>query len=257
MRPWSSRPYSAGGLWRVAARALGHHRRGACDRVGQIEVFDRRCKLRLAGLFGPPFFASAAICAAIACSKSVDFGQMRMLGVKRRAHCGQRIEGQLLAEHIRKGRADRPSLPWLRRARNRRVGHLHPALGVDVGRRFFRVRGAGRITSAWWAPLIAMGADIDGEAAVFLRRSNSSAPSRNRTSVPRASWRRPCRPRPARSRDRDRRRAPPRCAAPQSRSSRLSPRRPHPQAWRQGQHAAPSPRANAPCPMMIIGFLAL
>jgi hypothetical protein len=101
-----------------------------------------------------------------------------------------------------------------------------------------------------------MGADIDGEAAVFLVKSSSSAPSRNSTSVACQHLRHLA----ALARHEAE------IETADARSRRVQHREAVPVALHRadsvgelggiGENAAPSPRARAPCPMMIIGFLA-
>ncbi len=124
----------------ASARAFGHDGGGARDRVGQIEV--RRPASRTASLPSlPPLRRELLDVAARRrqrsgrCAPDADAPRTCLA-----RSCGERVEGQRLAEHVGQRAQDRPVLARLARREGGAAGHLHAALGVDVGRRTSRCR---------------------------------------------------------------------------------------------------------------------
>ena len=92
------------------------------------------------------------------------------------------VPGQRRAERIRQGAEDRPVLAGLARREGRALGHLRPALGVDVGHLLFGVGGTRQDDVGAMRAGIAMGAHVDDESGSQRRVSISSAPTRKSTS---------------------------------------------------------------------------
>ena len=86
-----------------------------------------------------------------------------------RSSC-ERIEGQLLAEHVGQRAQDRPVLARVARREAGARRHLHPALGVDVDAGLLGVGGARQDHVGAVRAGVAMRADIDDEGA---RRARS------------------------------------------------------------------------------------
>ena len=177
------------------------------------------------------------------------------------AKLAEAVERQRLAEHARKRAQDRPVLARVARREGGAVADLHPAFGVDPGAGFFRVGGAGQDHVGAMRAGIAMRAEIDDERRRPARRSRprqAGTARRGRHRRPPSAYRRrPCRPRPARSRCRARRRARRRCEGSE-RPIQSSPIAPTSAASRAAAESTAAPFApiRAPCPTMISGRFA-
>ena len=164
-----------------SAAALGHHRGRAADRVGQVEIRDRRART--------PRRSSSPACAERRprppAAITVDRRPAAAASSAMRARTWPSVSsGTLRSEHLGQRPQDLPILLGLARREHRELAALQPALGVDpagvllgvggtrqdhVGRGWRRGRrgGPGRPRTPRRARLV----------------SSSSAPIRNTTSI--------------------------------------------------------------------------
>ena len=95
-----------------------------------------------------------------------DPQQMRVRLEQRLAQRRERVIGQPVSQDVRQRPQDRPIFARVARWERRPRRHLHPAFGVDVDRRFFRIGGAGQHHVGARGAAVAVGAEIDDEGAL-------------------------------------------------------------------------------------------
>ena len=121
-------------------RAFGHHRGRARDRVGEVEVLDRRSGTAPCPA-SPPTRESWRMSAGPPGTIWPMRAEMRMrLEQRLRAARASESIGQLRAEHVGQRAQDRPVLARVAGREARAVGHLHAAFGVDVDAGLLRYR---------------------------------------------------------------------------------------------------------------------
>src|SRR3546814_722653 len=145
-------------------RALGHRRRSPADRIGHVEVLDRRRERRLDE-------AAAGIAERSPRRRlyGVDRRERLMPGHQRPAELGVAVERQRVADRL----GQRPQdLPVLARLAEREAGGealLHPTLGVDVEPVLFGIGGARQHDVGTVRALVAMMALIHHEGVAERR----------------------------------------------------------------------------------------
>lgn len=100
----------------------------------------------------------------------VGFCQMRMSNIKLATQRRERIERQLLAEHVGKRTQDRPIFAGLARCETGAVAHLNAAFGVDPDTGFFGIGRTRKDDVGVHRAMVTMATDIDGELGALVRQ---------------------------------------------------------------------------------------
>ena len=83
--------------------------------------------------------------------------------VERLAERRERVVGELFAQHVRERAQDRPVLARIAGREGGARRHLHPPLGIHMGRGFLRIGCAGQHNVRARRAAVAVGADINNE----------------------------------------------------------------------------------------------
>ena len=199
-------------------RAFGHHGRRARNRIGQVEVLDRRHERRAA--WPPPAPAIARTSAGLPGSIRSMRCRCGCASNSARRNCASKSYGSRCPSTSDSARRIAQSSRASPGGNDARARHLHAALGVDVDAGFFRIGRTRQDHVGAMRAAVAVAADIDDEGAGLDVDLVGAQEEDDIERVRRA----PCRPRSgrparARSRCRDRRHARLPCAGPKIRSS--------------------------------------